>query len=73
MYERSAFIRICWFAFGLLSFFVGLIGIILPIIPGIPFLILAVVCMAQAFKRDRVFDRLNLDDFREWRRRNRYS
>ena len=58
---------------GLLCFAIGLIGLILPLLPGIPFLILAVVCMTQAFKRDRVFDRLNLEDFRAWRRRNRYS
>jgi len=73
MYERSAFIRICWFGMGLLSLVVGLVGLILPLLPGIPFLILALVCMTQAFKRDRVCERSDFEDFRAWRRRNRYS
>ena len=77
MHERSALIRLCWFAMGLLCIPVGLIGLILPLLPGIPFLILGVVCMVQAFKRDRVFERAfkhpDLDDLRAFRRRNRYS
>ncbi len=73
MHERSALIRIFWFAMGVLSLVVGLVGLILPLLPGIPFLILAAVCMAQAFKRDRVCERLGLEEFRAWRRRNRYS
>ena len=72
MYERSALIRLCWFAFGLLSLVIGLVGLILPLLPGIPFLILAIVCMTQAFKRDRVLDHLAIEEFREWRRRRRY-
>ena len=69
MRERSAFIRLCWFGMGLLSLLIGLVGLILPLLPGIPFLILFVVCMAQAFKRDRMLERLGVHEFREWRRR----
>lgn len=72
MHERSALIRLAWFGMGLLSFVIGLVGLILPLLPGIPFLILAVVCMTQAFKRDRVLDQLGIEEFREWRRRRRY-
>lgn len=72
MYERSALIRLCWFAIGLLSLLIGLVGLILPVLPGIPFLILAAVGMTQAFKRDRVLDKLGMEEFREWRRRRHY-
>ncbi len=58
MYERSALIRIFWFGMVVLSLVAGLVGIILPLLPGIPFLILAAVCMTQAFKRDRMCERL---------------
>ena len=69
MYERSAFIRLCWFGMGLLCLVIGLVGLILPLLPGIPFLILFAVCMTQAFKRDRVLERNGLDEFRRWRKR----
>ncbi len=70
MRERSALIRLCWFAMGLLSFLIGLVGLILPLLPGIPFLILAAVCMVQAFKRDRVLDQFGIEEFRDWRGRH---
>ena len=69
MYERSALIRICWFAMGLMCFFIGLVGIVIPLLPGIPFLILSAVCAAQAFKRDRVLERHGFEEYRRWRRR----
>ncbi len=69
MYERSAFIRLGWFGIGLLSLVIGLVGLILPLLPGIPFLILFAVSMTQAFKRDRVMDRLGMYEFRQRRRR----
>lgn len=71
MYERSAFIRLCWFGMGLLCLVIGLVGLILPLLPGIPFLILFAVCMAQAFKRDRVLERHGFDEFKRWRKRRR--
>lgn len=69
MYERSALIRICWFAMGLLCLVIGLVGLVLPLLPGIPFLILCAVCAAQAFKRDRVLERHGFEEYRRWRRR----
>lgn len=69
MYERSALIRICWFAMGLLCLVIGLVGLVLPLLPGIPFLILSAVCAVQAFKRDRVLERNDFEEYRRWRRR----
>ena len=71
MYERSALIRICWFAMGLLCLVIGLVGLVLPLLPGIPFLILCAVCAMQAFKRDRVLERHGFEEYRRWRRRYR--
>lgn len=70
MYERSALIRLCWFGMGLLCLVIGLVGLVLPLLPGIPFLILLAVCMTQAFKRDRVMERHGFDEFRRRRRRD---
>ena len=67
MYERSALIRICWFAMGLLCLVIGLVGLVLPLLPGIPFLILAAVCAAQTFKRDRVMERHGFEEYGRWR------
>ena len=69
MYERSALIRICWFAMALLCVVIGLVGLLLPLLPGIPFLILSAVCATQAFKRDRVLERHGFEEYRRWRRR----
>ena len=70
MYERSALRRICWFAMGLLCLVIGLVGIVVPLLPGIPFLILAAVCAVQTFKRDRVLERFGFEEYRRWRRRH---
>ncbi len=72
MKERSAFTRLFWFALGLISLVIGLVGVLLPLLPGIPFLILGVVCMWQAFKRDRVFEQLEFEALVRERRRQRY-
>ena len=70
MYERSALIRICWFAMGLMCLVIGLVGLVIPLLPGIPFLILSAVCAAQAFKRDRVMERHGFEEYSRWRSRH---
>lgn len=47
------FERILWGAAGIASTAVGLIGLIIPIIPGILFLLLAAVCFSRAAKPKR--------------------
>lgn len=42
--------RILWGAAGIASTGVGLLGLIIPIIPGILFLLLAAVCFSRAVK-----------------------
>lgn len=47
------FERILWGAAGIASTGVGLLGLIIPIIPGILFLLLAAVCFSRAAKSER--------------------
>ena len=42
--------RVLWGAAGIVSAGVGLLGLLLPIIPGILFLLLAAVCFSRAVK-----------------------
>ena len=46
---------------GSLSFVIGVLGIVLPLLPGVPFLILSALCFAKSSKRlDRKFRRTQL-------------
>lgn len=47
-------IKLLWSILAVASFVGGLAGILLPIIPGIPFLILTLVCIGKISRR---FDR----------------
>lgn len=47
------FERILWAAAGIASTGVGLLGLIIPIIPGVLFLLLAAVCFSRAAKPKR--------------------
>lgn len=40
--------RIVWFASGLLALILGLIGVALPLLPTVPFLLLAAFCFARS-------------------------
>jgi uncharacterized membrane protein YbaN (DUF454 family) len=43
--------RFVWALFGLLALGAGLIGIVLPLIPTVPFLLLAAFCFARSSER----------------------
>lgn len=43
--------RVIWAAFGLLCVGLGLIGILLPLIPTTPFMLLAAFCFARSSER----------------------
>lgn len=40
-----------WFALGLLSVALGVVGIVLPLLPTVPFMILAAFCFARSSER----------------------
>ena len=40
--------RILWASFGLLALTFGTVGIVLPLVPTVPFLLLAAFCFAQS-------------------------
>lgn len=43
--------RIVWIIVGLLALVIGMIGIFLPILPTVPFLLLATFCFARSSKK----------------------
>jgi uncharacterized membrane protein YbaN (DUF454 family) len=43
--------RILWVFFGAAALFIGLVGLILPLIPTVPFLLLAAFCFARSSHR----------------------
>lgn len=62
MYERKGIlIRYFWISSGCLSLVLGTVGIILPILPTVPFYMLTVFCFAKGSeKMDRWFKRTSL-------------
>lgn len=43
--------RLVWLFFGLLSLGAGLVGVVLPLVPTVPFLLLAAFCFARSSER----------------------
>ncbi|MGR3712821.1 MAG: YbaN family protein [Shimia sp.] len=43
--------RIIWLIFGLISLGLGLIGVVLPLLPTVPFMLLAAFCFARSSDR----------------------
>ena len=49
--KRRRLMRLIWIASGFLSLGAGIIGIVLPLVPTTPFLLLAAYCFAQGSQR----------------------
>ena len=43
--------RIVWLIFGVLSLGAGFVGVVLPLVPTVPFLLLAAFCFARSSER----------------------
>ncbi|WP_438990207.1 YbaN family protein [Lentibacter sp.] len=43
--------RLLWLFFGLMALGAGLIGVVLPLVPTVPFLLLAAFCFARSSER----------------------
>ncbi len=73
--------RVLWAVAGLISTTIGLVGILIPIIPGILFLLLAAVCFTRAARtpaskaasqRLSFADEMRQDLHQQYRRLARY-
>lgn len=51
MATRNQIVRLFWLAGGFLSLAAGIIGIVLPLLPTTPFLLLAAYCFARGSQR----------------------
>ena len=51
MYIRIVIGRIVWLLFGFLSMGIGAVGVVLPVLPATPFLLLASFCLAKGSER----------------------
>ncbi len=51
--------KIIWFSFGVIFLILGLIGLLLPIIPGFLFLIPSVFCFAKSSEKFHEFIKRN--------------
>ena len=49
--KKRSILRIIWLAAGFLSMGVGMIGVVLPVLPTTPFLLLASFCLAKGSDR----------------------
>tara|TARA_R110002167_G_scaffold49498_3_gene144985 strand:+ start:335 stop:574 length:240 start_codon:yes stop_codon:yes gene_type:complete len=47
--------KICFLFLAIICFIIGVLGLILPIIPGIVFLIISLLCLSVASKRVHLF------------------
>lgn len=43
--------RVLWLGFGLICLILGLIGVVLPLLPTVPFMLLAAFCFARSSER----------------------
>lgn len=48
---RNPVFRLVWLGAGFLSLFTGLVGIVLPLLPTVPFLLLAAFCFERGSER----------------------
>ena len=49
--ESTGVIRYIWIVLGAISFGLGSLGIVLPLLPTVPFYLFAVFCFARGSKR----------------------
>lgn len=48
---KKNLVRIVWLLFGFLSMGIGAVGVVLPVLPATPFLLLASFCLAKGSER----------------------